>query len=103
MSDDFAEFDFEEDEDGGSKKEAGDGKVDAKPEPPRPKIVDNDDDDEEEAVVEDEDSEFNHFEDEEEFEGWVAWSSRITQLCEESSSEESYLDFCWYLGVLTLK
>ena len=81
MSDDFAEFDFEEDEDGGSKKEAGDGKVDAKPEPPRPKIVDNDDDDEEEAVVEDEESEFNHFEDEEEFEGWVAifWSSLITQ------------------------
>ena len=70
MNDDFAEFDFDDEEDARSKKEAGEAKVDGKAEQsPRPKIVDNDDDDEEEAVVEDEESEFNHFEDEEEFEG----------------------------------
>ena len=69
-NDDFAEFDFDEEEDAGGKKDAGgDVKSEAKFDPPKVRYVDNDDDDEEEAVVEDEESEFNHFEDEEEFEG----------------------------------
>ena len=72
-TDDFAEFDFDDEEEvvvAGKKDQA-----DVKSSPKESATFHEDaadEDEEDEAVVEDDESDFNHFEDEEEFEGSVA-------------------------------